>query len=490
MNTSPPVFTNLAQLVSRNAASHPNGVAVVQPSPRRRSLTWAELDFLVTSVASGLAAHGLVAGHRVAVCGPNSIEFVVAYFAALRAGFVCVPVNPEASDEDVHSMLLDCGARALLSAADRQIADVRTFSLTESGLQALGADGSGRVISPADREALAVLLYTAGTSGDPKAAMLTHRALLSHLEHIEPYEIVDDHTIVLGVLPMFHVFGLNAVLGSSVMGAATLVVTDASDDLMKIIVEERVTNLPVGPSTIYRMLQHDDVATSLVEVRTVLCGAAALPPALADAFTSRTGLRVDQGYGLTEASPGVTVTLGGGQPLPGHLGRPLPGVDVRIGDGRDEGEPAEIWIRGDNLFSGYWPDGSGGPDHNGWFATGDIGYLADGELVLVDRVRELITVNGFHVYPAEVEAVIRELPGIDDVAVVGKPDERSGEQVVAFAAGRGVTEQMILDHCSSSLARFKRPTEVHLLEELPRGATGKIKKGALRRLTSTAEVSP
>jgi long-chain acyl-CoA synthetase len=440
-----------------------------------------------------LASHGLVAGHRVALCAPNSIEFVVAYFAALRAGFVCVPVNPEATASELSLMLSDSGARLLLAADPGR--DLGTshrpgmgvLPLTEPGLAALAAEASGAVLSPADREALAVLLYTAGTSGEPKAAMLTHRALLSHLEHFDTLGVVDEQTVVLGMLPLFHVFGLNAVLGAAMMGGATTVLTDGADELLQVVRDEQVNNLPVAPSLLYRLLAADDLGAVTARVRTVISGAAPLSSQVATRFTERTGLRVEQGYGLTEAAPGVTATFGSDSTGTGHVGRPLPGVEVRIGDGRDESEPAEIWIRGDNLFSGYWPDGHDGPGPDGWFATGDIGYLADGELVLVDRARELIGVNGFNVYPAEVESVIREVPGVEAVAVVGRPDERSGEQVVAFVAGTGLAVDSILEHCAERLARFKRPAEVRLLDTLPQGATGKIKKGALRQLAHTPQ---
>jgi long-chain acyl-CoA synthetase len=312
--------------------------------------------------------------------------------------------------------------------------------------------------------------------------MLTHRALLSHLEHFDTLGVVDEQTVVLGMLPLFHVFGLNAVLGAAVMGGATTVLTDGVDELLQVVRDEQVNNLPVAPSLLYRLLAADDLGAVTARVRAVISGAAPLSTQVATRFTERTGLRVEQGYGLTEAAPGVTATFGSETTGTGHVGRPLPGVEVRIGDGRDESEPAEIWIRGDNLFSGYWPDGHDGPGPDGWFATGDIGYLADGELVLVDRARELIGVNGFNVYPAEVESVIREVPGVEAVAVVGRPDERSGEQVVAFVAGTGLAVDPILQHCAERLARFKRPAEVRLLDTLPQGATGKIKKGALRQL--------
>jgi len=477
-----PAVTNLVQLLSRQASTRPDAVALVQPGSPRRSLTWRELDERVMAVASGLAAHGLVAGHRVALRGPNSIEFVVAYCAILRAGYVCVPINPEASPDEVRTMLLDSGARLVVGSVDAQLG-VPGIALTESGLAGLGGEARP-VTSPQDPEALALLLYTAGTSGDPKAAMLTHRALLSHLHHVEPFGIVDGDTVVLAVLPLFHVFGLNAVLGSCLMSGASLVILDGPDSMLEVVVEERVTNLPVSPALVYAMLQRDDLATILAQVRTVVSGAAPLSPALADEFATRTGLRLEQGYGLTEASPGVTVTFGGKMAGPGLVGRALPGVDIRIGDGSEEGEPAEIWVRGENLFSGYWPDGEGGPEADGWFATGDIGYLDDGELYLVDRTGELIIVNGFNVYPAEVEAVIREVPGVEAAAVIGRVDDHGGEQVVAFVAGSGLTEAMVADHCAARLARFKRPAEVQVLEELPRGATGKVKKGLLRQMAS------
>jgi long-chain acyl-CoA synthetase len=222
-------------------------------------------------------------------------------------------------------------------------------------------------------------------------------------------------------------------------------------------------------------------------VTAVVSGAAPLLDDLRVGFTERTGLRVEQGYGLTEAAPGVSASLGGPLLGHGHVGRPLPGVEVRISDGSEPGEPGEIFIRGDNLFSGYWPSGEGGPAADGWFGTGDIGYLRDGELFLVDRSRELIIVNGFNVYPAEVEAAISELAEVEAVAVVGRPDVRTGEQVVAFVTGRNITIEDVEVHCAVRLAKFKRPRSVRVVDKLPRGATGKVQKGVLRHSLLDAE---
>jgi long-chain acyl-CoA synthetase len=355
-------------------------------------------------------------------------------------------------------------------------------------LAALASSGRAPVGSPRDREALAVLLYTAGTSGQPQAAMLTHRALLAHLEHLNAVGVLDAETHVLAILPLFHVFGLNAVLGSWVFAGGRLVVMDGlTEDFFEVVRAEQITNLPLAPAIVARLCQDDRLADGLVGVRTVVSGAAPLPKELQVDFTRRTGLRIEQGYGLTEAAPGVSATFGGDLRDLGHVGRPLPGVEVRIADGSDPSEPGVIWIRGDNLFSGYWPDGRDGPGPDGWFSTGDIGYLNAGELYLVDRARELVIVNGFNVFPAEVEQVIAEIPGVAEVAVIGHPDPRTGEQVVAFVVGTASADE-IRQRCATQLAKFKRPVQVRVVPELPRGATGKVLKGALRNILGVDDV--
>jgi long-chain acyl-CoA synthetase len=476
---------NLADLVRRQAQARPEAVALVHPRPVRRTMTWAELDRRVDAVAAGLSAHGLVAGHRIAICGPNSIEFVVAYFATLRAGYVAVPINPESTASELHRMIDDCGARVLFTAGNQPLEGLHQIGLTSDGLDQLSDSTAQPVSSPRDPEALAVLLYTAGSSGEPKAAMLTHRALLSHLHNVASLQVLDRDDVVLAVLPLFHVFGLNAVLGSWVMSGARLVVMNGFDGFDEVLAAEKITNLPVVPPILARILDDERAVTNLGSVTKVVSGAAPLSVDLREQFTARTGLRVEQGYGLTEAAPGVTATFGRNALGHGHVGRPLPGVEVRIGDGTEPTEPGEIWIRGPTMFSGYWPDGSGGPDADGWFATGDVGYMIDGELFLVDRSRELIIVNGFNVYPAEVEEAIAELPEVESVAVIGRPHWRTGEQVVAFVTGAGLGVAAINEHCATRLAKFKRPSQVWIVEELPRGIAGKVRKGVLRGISRT-----
>jgi long-chain acyl-CoA synthetase len=242
----------------------------------------------------------------------------------------------------------------------------------------------------------------------------------------------------------------------------------------------------------------DDLRDKLATVTTILSGASALDPDLADTFFASSGKHLEQGYGLTETAPVIAVTMGStrgadGGPKAGSVGHPLPGIEVRIvesgGDDASPGDPAEIWIRGGNVFSGYWPDGVDGPRSDGWYPTGDIGYLdEDGDLTLVDRLRELVIVSGFNVYPFEVEDVIAEVPGVAQVAVVGLPDEETGEAVVAFvvAEANGTDEQTLLEaveaHCRTRLARFKQPKRVVVVQGLPQSANGKVAKGRLRSL--------
>ncbi|HZA04165.1 MAG TPA: class I adenylate-forming enzyme family protein [Propionibacteriaceae bacterium] len=472
-------YANLTDLLTEQAVARPDAEAAVQALPERRSLTWAALDRQVGGVARGLNQRGLVAGHRVGLLGPNRLEFVVAYLAVLRAGLVAVPVDPDLEPPERNSMLRHCGVAAVLTAEGLADVEGPSLPLTPAGLSDLAERGSDPVTSPRDPEALAALVYTAGTTGDPKAVMLSHRALLAQAEHTAALDIIGPGTTVLAALPFFGVFGLNAVLGGWLRSGARMVVMDGFDGFFDVVHREEVTNLPTAPALLSRIGHDERATTHLTSVTTVVCGGAALPEEVREEFGARTRLRVDLGYGLTEAAGGVSTTVGGRLLGHGHVGRPLPGVEVRIGGG-DGDEPGEIEIRGANLFSGYWPDGSGGPGPDGWFATGDVGYLRDGELFLLDRAQELISVSGFHVYPVEVEEAILELPEVESVAVLGRRDSGTGSQVVAFVTGSSLTPETVAAHCAERLAKFKRPAVVVVVDALPRGATGQVQKGRLR----------
>jgi long-chain acyl-CoA synthetase len=321
--------------------------------------------------------------------------------------------------------------------------------------------------------------------------MLSHRALLANLGQclrLEPTPMRADDVVLL-VLPLFHIYGLNTGLGMVAATGATGLLVPRFDPVatLKVVQEHGVTNIPGAPP-MYAAWADGAPPGALRGVRILASGASPLPPAVLERMQAQQGVTVHEGYGLTETSPVVSTTLASGRVKPGSVGRPVPGVEVRLLDESgapvENGDPGEIWVRGDNLFSGYWPDGEGGPDAGGWWATGDVAYAdADGDLFLVDRRKELVLVSGFNVYPREVEDAIAEHPDVAEVAVIAVPDSRTGEAVKAYVVPRPGTSLRAEDvdaHCATRLARFKRPTVVVVVDELPHSATGKVAKGLLR----------
>ncbi len=511
----------VADLVRHAALESPDKLALVEAGGR--ALTWAGLEEEVGRVATGLGDAGVVAGYRVLLALGNRLEFVTTYLGVLRAQAVAVPVNPGATVEELARVLEDCGARmvvadpatvgavreALARRADdaprvRLVAVATTLRPGERSYDHLRADRPHHVPPLRDPEQLAVLLYTSGTSGLPRAAMLSHRALRANIEQVARVRpaMVRGDDVVLGVLPLFHVYGLNAVLGAVLRQRAQLVLVDRFDaeGTLDLVEDQACSVLPLAPPAFAQWRAQEHLAERLGPVRLVLSGSAPLAAEVAEDFTARTGVPVHQGYGLTEASPVVTSTLCSTQvvPPPPSLGAALPGVELRLVDagGRPTaaGDPGEVEVRGEHLFSGYWPDGAGGPGPDGWWATGDVGLLDEhGDLVLVDRVKELVIVSGFNVYPGEVEDVVREVPGVAEVAVVGTPDDVTGEAVVVYvvpargtaaaAGGAGAVEGLVaavVAHGEARLARFKRPARVEVVERLPLTVTGKVQKGRLR----------
>ena len=482
---------NLADLVSRAAATNPAKPALVTEA---RSLTWAELDQQVDLLAGGLVADGLATGDRVGILLPNSIEFVVAYFALLRAGLVAVPMNTSYTAAEVELQLADSGAALVVT--DPELADraapTRVLVIGSEEWKRLSTGPSYDGESRAADEDLAVLLYTSGTTGRPKGAMLSHRALLTNLDQlggIDPPVVARDDVVLL-VLPLFHVYGLNAGLGMTAAAGATGVLADRFDpvETLTLVREQQVTNIIGAPPMFVAWSMLPDLRDSLGSVRLAVSGAAPLPPEVLSRVLESTGCQVYEGYGLTETSPVLTTTLCSDAPKPGSIGRPIPGVELRLtddtGDEVDDDDPGEIVVRGANVFTGYWPDGAGGPDANGWFHTGDVAYAdRDGDLFLVDRIRELILVSGFNVYPREVEDVIATHPDVAEAAVIGVPHPYTGETVRALVVPRpgvDLDPDSVIAHAAARLARFKCPTSVEIVSELPHSATGKVAKGKLR----------
>jgi long-chain acyl-CoA synthetase len=503
-----------------------------------RADTWGELSGRVDATARGLRELELpgTGGYpaRVAIALPNVPEFAQVFFGVLRAGLIAVPLNPGYTGRELRHLLVDSGASVLVAtsgvlAAVAELPDPPAVrhryrfgggpaagggpavaplaELTGSGPQPAGGDpvepGTGG-------EDVAVLLYTSGTEGNPKGAMLTHRALLANhaqLAAVRPAPIGPDDVLLLA-LPLFHAYGLGTCLGGLAYHGATGVLMERFDPVesLRLIAAHRITAVVGVPPMFLAWSLLPEAAEAFASVRLAVCGAAPLDPTTARRFLEATGRPVFEGYGLTETAPVLTSTLASPVPKAGSIGRPIPDVEIKLvnADGEevavsvdgalvevddfdDEApgspgtDPGEIVARGANLFSGYWPDGRDGPDPAGWWPTGDVAYAdADGDLFLVDRLRELILVSGFNVYPYEVEQVLAAHPAVAEAAVVGVPNPYTGQSVKAFVVTRApVSTEELIAHCERNLARFKCPSAIEFMSSLPHSPTGKVRKAEL-----------
>ncbi len=492
---------NVAGLVAAAARTRADNLALIDTATGA-TLTWREVDRAVTATARGLRGAGVELGDRVAVRFPTSAAFAVSFFAVLRAGGIAVPLNPHEPASASLPLLDDSGAWVLLADkpsggfSDADLAVVEPV-LDERGL----ADTDGFDASARGGEDIAALLYTSGTTGPARGVMLSHRALLANVEQLRsvtPSPAEPGDRVFLAV-PFHHVYGLGPGLLTVTAAGATAVLAPRFEvrSALSDCLHHRVTVVLGVPTMYVEMAARpaDELGECLSTARLLVSGAAPLRPKVLADVRAATGMPVYEGYGFTEAAPVVTSTLVTGYAKPGSVGRPLPGVEVRLvdDDGRpgpapvDPDEPDDTFddadgtglvaVRGANLFSGYWPDGAHGPDEDGWFRTEDIGYLdVDGDLHLVDRASDLVIVNGFNVYPREVEDVIGELPQVAEAAVVGVLDQRSGEAVKAVvvpAPGVGLSEQQVIDHCANRLAGYKVPRIVEFADELPHSTMGK-----------------
>jgi long-chain acyl-CoA synthetase len=498
-------MTNLATIIEPHPA---DAVALIS---RGRTTTYRTLRDQAAGLRGGLIGLGLEPGDRVGILAANNWYFVASYLAVLGAGCVAVPLNPSSPGPELTRELASVGARAViagpagkaaLSALDRSHLPALEHVVASPGGEVPGALLLDDLLASApapmverDADDLAVLIFTSGTAGSPKAAMLTHGNLLSNLEQCQAHpgraQTPDD--VAFAVLPFFHIFGLNVVLGLTLKAGATALTVERFDPQtgLESVANHGVTVISGAPAMWAAWAgQPGAPADAFAGVRLATSGAAKLDPLVAKAMQDRFGLEVSEGYGLTEASPVVSSAHGTDAPA-GSIGIPLPGVSVRLvdADGQDSlvGDAGEVWVQGDNVFGGYWEDPVATAEAltpDGWLRTGDVAVVDDdGYLFLVDRAKDLIIVSGFNVYPAEVEDVIAEHPAVAQVAVVGVPHPHSGEAVKAYvvvADGRSVEEDDIIRHCEAHLARYKCPQKVMFVDELPQSATGKVLRKLLR----------
>jgi long-chain acyl-CoA synthetase len=489
---------NLADIIESHDADR---VAIISHG---KATTYGALRDDVARLRGGLAALGVERGTRVALLCGNTRQFVDTYLATLGLGAVAVPLNPTSPTPEIERELAAVSAHLVV--ADRIAADawneldraavpsIRHVVATDPGSIAgaidfddvAAADPAPQVDVEADD--LAVLIFTSGTAGSPRAAMLSHGNLRANLDQSRATHtgIVEDD-VVYGVLPMFHIFGLNVVLGQTLLGGATVVLVQRFDPSTALdTIRERAITVVPGAPPLWLAFSHFEgaPADSFASVRLALTGAAKMPEEAIRRLRDTFGIELAEGYGLTEAAPVVTSSAGLSIRV-GSVGRVLQGMQVRLvdeqGDDALEGDSGEIWVSGPNVFQGYLDDPQATAralTDDGWLRTGDIAVTDDdGYLYLVDRAKDLVIVSGFNVYPAEVESVLATHPAVAEVGVVGVPHPHTGEAVKAFVVlrdGASVSEDSLIDWCLDHLARYKCPGKILFVDELPRNVSGKL----------------
>ena len=469
------------------------------------ALSYADLDQRTGQLAARLQALGAGVGDRIVVQVEKSPENVLLYLAALRAGLVYVPLNTAYTAAELAFFLGDAEpAVVVCRPADQQVVQ----GLMQGGrLVTLGADGTGSLLAelpddplPVAHRApndLAAILYTSGTTGRSKGAMLTHANLLSNALTLKDLWGWQSHDVLIHILPIYHVHGLFVALHGALLAGAS-VLFHRGFDPQAVIGDFYRATLLMGVPTHYTRLTAEAALTpeACRPMRLFISGSAPLLAEAHERFEARTGQRILERYGMTETGMITSNPYCGGERVAGTVGYPLPGVEVRIR--RDDGalagagEPGVLEVRGPNVFAGYWriPEKTAEEIRSdGFFITGDVATQApDGRVTLVGRAKDLIIAGGLNIYPKEIEEAIDALPGVEESAVIGVPHPDLGEGVVAVVAaekGASLSEGAIRDAIAGQLARFKQPRRVLIVDALPRNAMGKVQKAALREMYKT-----
>ncbi|WP_405523473.1 class I adenylate-forming enzyme family protein [Streptomyces canus] len=479
---------NFASLPDRRAELDPHGAAV---SDGHRSLTNTQLLSRVRTAARQLQDHGIGPGDVVALQLTNRVEFVVLLFAAWRLGATVTPVNPSMTDVEVVRQLQDSGARLLV------VEDGTAVTAHGVAVLAVGELYEGTVEPDQapllDPATLALLIYTSGTTGVPKGVMLDHANIDSMVEMGRRALEVGPADRCLLILPLFHVNGIVVSVLLPLLVGAGVVIAGRFDPrtFFDLVGQERPTFFSAVP-TIYSMLAAlpDDVRPDTSSLRFGVCGAAPASAELLTRFEARYGFPLVEGYGLSEGTCGSTINPVAGPRRAGTVGLAFPGQEIRIvdTDGTEmaPGTDGEVVVRGPNVMRGYLgrPDETARVIVDGWLHTGDVGHLdAEGYLTLVGRSKDMIIRGGENIYPKEIEDVLASDPAVLDAAVIGVPDEKWGEVVVAYVQprpGSTVDPSALKALCARSLTGYKRPTAFFVVEALAKNAVGKIDKASLR----------
>ena len=502
---------NLATILRESARANPTKTAAILGGQR---MSYAELDAASDRLAVGLDHRGLRPGDAVALQLPNLPQFLVAYFGILKAGCVVVPMNVLYKAGEAAHVLRDSGARLLITWAG--VAEEAAKGAADAGLHDLAVLGTPGLPQPAtgrpfeqlletapegrppmaqtEAGAPAVIVYTAGTTGVPKGAELTHFQLYLNAETPGRLFGIVDEDVVLAVLPLFHVFGLSSIVNVCIRFGATMSLVPRFDPaaVLDAIERDRVTVFEGVPTMYIAVLNHPDLpARDLSSLRVGISGGAPIPAEVIDEAERTFGFVVLEGYGMSETASTATFNTSAEQRRIYSVGKPIWGVELEIRDALDRPLPrgrdhvGEVVLRGVNVMRGYHgdPAATAAAIVDGWLHTGDLGYLdEDGYLFIVDRKKELIIRGGYNVYPREVEDCLHTHPAVAEAAVVGVPDSRLGQEVKAYVAlrpGRRATEAELVEHVKERIASYKYPRSVEFRDVLPKNAANKILKREL-----------
>jgi len=498
----------IASILAESAVRHADRTAVVLgPS----TVTYRELWHGARQYAAVLRERGIEPGDRVALLLPNTTHFPLSYFGVLALGGVAVPVHALLKAEEIQYVLEDSGAKALICAAPllgegakgAELAGVPVLAVMDGGdatidrIDELAAAATPiTTFVPREPGDTAVVLYTSGTTGKPKGAMITHLNVQMNVDAsaMDSFDIGPED-VVLGCLPLFHTFGQTCCMNTAFRVGAAVVLLPRFDgaQALQLLVDEKCTVFMGVPTMYIGLLEAAKTSALRPRLKTALSGGAALPLTVLEKFAEVFGTQVLEGYGLTETSPVATFNQRGFQPRPGTVGKAIWGVDVEIARAEVDdsvellatGELGEIVVRGHNVFAGYLnkPEATAAAIVDGWFRTGDLGTKdEDGYVTIVDRKKDMVIRGGYNIYPREVEETLLRHPAVAQVAVIGLPDPQYGEEVCAVVIlepGQAVTAAELSSWSKERLAAYKYPRRVFFTDALPLGPSGKVLKREL-----------
>ena len=506
----------MQQILQNTAQSYPEHSAITFYG---KQITYQELYSASLAFASALQRKGIQKGDRVAIMLPNCPQYVIAYYGALTAGAIITQVNPMLVERELIHIFSDSGAETIvvLDGLYPKVKSVQQSSNIKNiiavSLQPSEAEfspdisfdqflkmGNGQVVPvPFDpKNDIAILQYTGGTTGRSKGAMLTHRNILANV--IQSYEFF-KHDLKIGtertltIIPLFHVFGMTSAMNLSVYlaGDSIMLPRFEIEDVLETIKREQPTTFPGVPTMYVALTNHPKAEEyGMGSIRLCNSGSAPMPMELLRDFERKSGAKILEGYGLSEASPTTHCNPAFAERKPGSVGIGFPSTDYKIvdlGEGISEvppGELGELVIKGPQVMKGYWnmPEETANTLRDGWLYTGDIARMdEDGYLYIVDRKKDLIIAAGFNIYPREVEEVLYEHPAVQEAVVIGIPDVYRGETVKAVLVlkqNHTVSSQEIIDFCRKNLSAFKVPHQVEFRNELPKTNVGKILRRSLR----------